>query len=203
MASGGESSAVRSGSTPGGAVTAVTRDRNGRAVLGTAIPRQTPDVSLISFPLYGPWGNWYPWYGSGFGWNLGYVTYNPWRYGATRWYYGRYGFWYDPYIYDPYYDPYYYGGGGYGGRDRGYDEPKRMTGSIRLKVNPNTARVFIDGALVGTVDEFDGLGEHLELDGGNHTLELKAPDYETYTGVIDVAVGKTLTERVTLKKLKK
>jgi hypothetical protein len=158
----------------------------------------------VSFPLYGPWGRWYPWYGSGFGWNLGFVTYNPWRYGSTRWIYGRYGLWYDPYIYDPFYDPYYYGhyGSGYGSR-RDDDAPERMTGSIRLKVNPSTAQVYIDGALAGTVDDFNGLTDHLELDGGRHAIELRAEGYETYRGEIDVKAGKTLTERISLKKLDK
>ena len=151
------------------------------------MPRRAPDTTLVSFPLYGPWGRWYPWYGSGFGWNLGFVTYNPWHYGAARWYWGRYGFWYDPFIYDPFfYDPYSYGygGGGYssggGGRDD-YDEPKSMVGSIRLKVNPSSAQVYVDGALVGTADDFDGFSDHLELDGGKHTIEIRAEGHETYT----------------------
>jgi PEGA domain-containing protein len=184
----------------------VSRTRDGRATVGTAVPRQR-NTSLISFPLYGPWGGWYPWYGSGFGWNLGFVTYNPWYYGATRWYWGRYGLWYDPYIYDPYwFDPYYQGyggGGGYSSHRENYDEPKRMTGTIRLKAKPSAANVYVDGALVGTVNDFDGLSDHLELDGGKHTLELRADGYQSYRGEIDVEVGKTLTERVSLKKIKK
>jgi PEGA domain-containing protein len=168
-------------------------------VLGTAVPRPPLDTNLIAFPLYGPWGRWVPWYGNGFGWNLGFVTYNPWYYGATRWTWGRYGFWYDPYIYDPY--PYYGASAGYssggGGRSR---EPKSMIGSIRLRVSPGTAQVYVDGALVGTVDEFDGFSDHLELDAGRHAIELRAEGYETYLGTIDVEAGKTLTKRVSLKK---
>lgn len=169
---------------------------------GAAIARGNADVTLISFPLFGPWGRWYPWYGSGFGWNLGFLTYNPWRYGGTRWIWGRHGLWYDPYGYDPYmYNPYYSGYGyGYGSGGSRSEAPKRMTGSVRLRVKPNDAKVYVDGALVGTVDEFDGLRHHLELDGGRHVLEIRADGYETYRAEIDVAVGKTLTERVTLKK---
>jgi hypothetical protein len=77
-----------------------------------------------------------------------------------------------------------------------------MTGSIRFRVSPKSASVYIDGALVGKVEEFDGLSDHLELDGGMHQLELRAEGYETYRGQIDVAVGRTLTERVSLKKIK-
>ena len=53
--------------------------------------------------------------------------------------------------------------------------------TIRLKANVKEAKVYVDGALYGTVDEFDGLGDHLELDGGRHTLELRADGYETYS----------------------
>ena len=207
VARSGDSENVRPGTPGGTAITSGGRTGPGRTVTGVAVPRRQPDLSFVAFPLYGPWGNWYPWYGSGFGWNLGFVTYNPWYYGATRWYWGRYGLWYDPYIYDPYwFDPYYQGyggGGGYSSHRENYDEPKRMTGTIRLKAKPSAANVYVDGALVGTVNDFDGLSDHLELDGGKHTLELRADGYQSYRGEIDVEVGKTLTERVSLKKIKK
>jgi len=181
---------------PGFAVAAGERDRAGRPVTGSAVARPyNPD--LISFPLYGPWGRWYPWYTSGFGWNMGFATYNPWSYGATRWMYGRYGLWYDPWTYyptyDPYYDPYYR-------TDREDERPAKTTGEIRVKANVRTARIYIDDALVGIVDEFDGLKNHLELDGGRHTLELRAEGYESVMKEINVEVGKTLTERLTLKR---
>lgn len=180
------------------------RERGDRPAIGSAIAR--PDTQLISFPLFGPWGRWYPWYSNGFGWNLGFVTYNPWRYGATRWVWGRYGMWYDPYAYYPYWgDPYSHGAsyGSYGSSgSRRTEEPKRLVGTIRLKVDPEDAKVYIDGALVGTADEFDGLRHHLELDGGRHELELRAEGYETYKGDLNVEAGKTRTERVKLKKIK-
>lgn len=173
------------------------RGRSGGA--GTAGVRPATDVSYISFPFFGPWGRWYPWFGSGFGWYPGFVSYDPWRYGATRWGWGRYGLWYDPYSY--YYDPYYYGGGpGYYSSGTRETKVKDTTGGIRLKVSPGEARVYIDGVLQGTVDEFDGLAGHLTLEGGRHTLELRADGYETVTREITVEAGRTLTERVTLKK---
>jgi hypothetical protein len=184
------------------------RQRNGRPISGVAQPRGEND--LISFPFYGPWGSLYPYVGSGFGYGLGYVTYDPWRYGATGWVWGRNGLWYDPFSYNPYgfgggyggyYDPYGYGGG-YSSSMRDEEEtyePRRV-GSLRLRANPKEAKVYIDGALVGTVDEFDGLSDHLELEAGPHQLELKADGYQTYSGTINVPVGKTMTERVKMKK---
>ena len=163
---------------------------------GFAVQRE-PETR-ISFPLFGPWGRWYPW-SSGFGWNMGFYSYNPWRYGATRWMYGRYGLWYDPYSDYTYYDDWYYGGGG-GGYSESDDRERKEVGSIRLKANPSSAKVYIDGALVGIVDDFDGLRNHLEIEAGAHQLELRAEGYETFIGEITVDPGKTRTERINLKK---
>jgi PEGA domain len=159
-------------------------------------------------PLFGTWARWYPWQSAGLGWNLGFIGYNPWRYSGTRWVFGRYGLWYDPWnpygYYDPYYyDPYYgsYGypaSGRYADRDQSPAGPE--TGSIRLRVTPNTAQVYVDGTLVGVVDDFDGLRNHLELPAGTHQLELRANGYETYSAVLTVTPGKTTTERVNLQK---
>jgi len=128
------------------------------------------------------------------------VSYNPWRYGATRWGWSRYGLWYDPYAY--YYDPYYYGGGGYYSSSTRETKVKETTGGVRLKVSPGHARVYIDGVLQGIVEEFNGLSDHLTLEFGEHTLELRAEGYETLTRTIKVEAGRTLTERATLKKRK-
>ena len=166
------------------------------------------DLNYVSFPFYGPWGSWYPWYG-GFGWNLGFVAYNPWYYGATRWYWSPYGMWYDPYSYwAPFYGSGGYVTGGYssgGGSNDDYTEskpraPKKTTGSVRIKANPGTASVFVDGALVGKVEEFSGLNDKLELEGGLHTLELRAEGYVTQAHEINVKVDTTQTVRLNLKK---
>ena len=173
---------------------------------GTASPRLNSG-EWVSFPLYGPWGRWYPWYGSMFGWNLN-VMYDPWCYGGTSWMWGRYGVWYDPYSY--YYNPIatsryscgYMYGPLVGGSGAGAPRVKASMGSLRLKVNPDTAKVYVDNALVGTVDEFSGLSGHLELEGGRHVLEFRAEGYEPFVKEIVVAYGKTQTERISLKKKK-
>jgi hypothetical protein len=170
-----------------------------RGVVGTAVPRPPVDYRYVyvSHPFYGPWGYWYPWYGSGFGWYSGYIGYNPYWYAATYWGFGRYGFWYDPFSYGYGPDLGYSGGGG-----SGESRSERATGSIRLKVNPGSAKVYIDGALHGTADDFNGFSDHLELPSGRQTIELRAEGYETKRVDIDVSAGRTLTERITLKKLK-
>jgi len=161
--------------------------------------------------VFSPFGQWSPWYGTGFGYNLGFVTYNPWYYGNTRWIYGRYGLWYDPfafYPYDPFYYPGYYGGsgyyGGYSGSTSSYEKessaPKSAVGALRIKSNQSDAKVYVDGVLMGSVDDFDGLSHHLELEAGGHQLELRADGFQTVTKDINVESGKTTTERLTLKK---
>jgi hypothetical protein len=172
------------------------RDRGEQPVAGFAVPRPYGDV--VSFPLFGPWGFWYPWFGGGLGWNAGYVNYNPWSYGAACWGFGRYGFWYDPWLYswDPYYSSGYYSGA------PASTKPAPTTGDLRIKANLAEAKVYVDGALAGIVDDFDGLSDHLELDRGRHVVELRAEGYETVSKEVNVTAGKTQTLRLSLKKQK-
>ena len=124
------------------------------------------------YPYYG-WG--YPYYGYGFGVGFSFGGGGYWGPGATYIEAGE-------------------GGGGGGGE--GYER----TGSIRLKVSPSTAQVYIDGALAGTAAEFGGLSGHLTIGAGDHQLELRSAGYETYRGSLTVVADKTMTTRVTLKK---
>jgi hypothetical protein len=72
-------------------------------------------------------------------------------------------------------------------------------GSLRIKASPATAKVYVDGMLMGTVDEFDGLRHHLQLEPGLHRLELRADGYETLAKDVTVTTN-TTTLRLTLKK---
>ena len=58
-----------------------------------------------------------------------------------------------------------YGGypGYYGGSYSGYTSSYRDTGGLRLKVKPRDAQVLVDGYFVGTVDDFDGVFQRLDL----------------------------------------
>jgi PEGA domain len=192
-------------------VNPTARDRNGRPAVGTAVARPEVPTGSGGYTVYSPFGIWSPWYGTGFGYNLGFTTYNPWYYGSTRWIYGRYGLWYDPwafYPYDPFYYPGYYGGTGYYGGS-GYSTssyekesapPKSVVGAVRIKANESNAKVYVDGVLMGSVSDFDGLSHHLELEAGGHQLELRADGFQTVTKDINIESGKTTTERLTLKK---
>ena len=67
-----------------------------------------------------------------------------------------------------------YGGGGYGSR---VSQVSHGVGSLRLKVKPGHAQVFVDGYLVGPVDSFDGVFQRLNIEAGSHRIELRADGY--------------------------
>lgn len=204
VSGGGDSSSSTSGSGVNNATInndPRSRNRGERVAAGLAVPRDSASV-----PVVGGFGQWYPWYSSGLNWNYGYYDYNPYAYGYTRWTWGRYGMWYDPYNpYGFYDDPMAYGApSGYSSNSSysssiGSQAPE-LTGSLRLRVNPSHAKVYIDGTLVGTVNDFNGLGSHLAATAGTHQIEFRADGYETLTITVKVAADKTLTERATLKK---
>jgi hypothetical protein len=206
--SGGGGGSSSAGNTVSGSGGPTGRDRNGRPIVGAAGSRAT--VNGLPGPLFGPWGRFVPFYGTGFNYGFGFVQYDPFlnsSYGLL------WGPWYDPYFYDPF-NPFGYGYTGF--RYGGYyspgmagapmDEPAmttHVTGSIRLKVSPDTAKVYVDGVLAGVVSEFDGLlSHHLTLEAGSHQLELRAEGFQTYQETVAVDAGKTLTERISLKKAK-
>src|SRR5690606_5893180 len=161
------SSPVRvSGSSGAGASSAAVRSRDNQAIRGTAVPRGSVAPAPrppIDYDYY----RWYSWYPST-SWGYGYFGYSPWRYGYGPWCWHRYG-WYDPFWYGPWsfgYGATYWPSGGVN-YDDDYDVAyEDTTGSIRLRVNPESARVYVDGALVGVADEFGGLSNHLELPAG-------------------------------------
>jgi hypothetical protein len=82
------------------------------------------------------------------------------------------GHYYRPFFYDPWYpsywypSPYYYGGYYY-----------RDSASLRLQVTPRQAEVFVDGYYAGVVDDFDGSFQRLNLEPGEHEIQLFLPGY--------------------------
>jgi hypothetical protein len=170
------------------------RSSAGHTVIGQATPN--PSVGHGYYPGYpghpgyccGYYGGYYPYYP---------YYYYPYAFGLGFGWYGAYG------AYWPYG---YYDGSGYadaGGSSEGSHAPSHATGAIRLKVNVDTASVYVDGALVGKAGDFDGLTSgHLVLESGSHVLEIKAAGYETFNKTLTVEIGKTMTERVGLNKKK-
>jgi hypothetical protein len=187
--------------------TAAMRVRTTQPTRGVAQPRTNVISPAPQYPI-NPWGRWSPWYGYGYGYSYGYapgyyghVVYDPWIYGGSSiWTWNRYA-WHDPFLYDPYgyagYPPYYWSTDIYRDDDDAQDVP---SGSLRLRVDPSHARVYVDGALAGVASEFGGLSNHLVLPAGVHEVEFRAEGYATFSAQVDVRAGRTRTERIKLEK---
>ena len=189
---GGGGSRVESGertnATPGRAregsergVPEHARPRDGQPTTGTAVPRPAGSVPPTTGGGYTivPGG----YYGGGY-----YGLY-PWMIGGIG-YYGGY--------YDPFYDPWY---GGYPSYPQttsaaGYDE-----GSLRLKIKPKNAEVYVDGYYVGIVDEFDGIFQRLHIDAGSHRVEVRANGYEPLVFDVRITPDHTTTYQGEMKRI--
>jgi hypothetical protein len=109
----------------------------------------------------------------GVGFGYGYPVYaapyfyNPYWWGFYGGFYG--GFWgYPSFAYGPY--PYY----GYPGY--AYYDP---SADLRVQVTPRTAEVYVDGYLVGTVDDFDGVFQRVHMPLGEHEITIYSPGYRS------------------------
>jgi hypothetical protein len=123
-------------------------------------------------------GGYYPGYPGYPGW--GYGGYYPGYWGAW-WPYGSYG-WYGGYWGYPW---------GWGGGTV-YHYVERESGSVRVLVDPSEARVYVDGYYAGTVDDFDGLFQRLNLSPGRHEIALKLEGYKTHRVRLYVAPDATV-----------
>ena len=98
--------------------------------------------------------------------------------------------------YDPYWNPYWYG---YYGHRYGYaawDWGARYdyyTGSLRLKVRPRFAEVYVDGYYAGQVDNYDGIFQRLRLEEGPHHIEIRHPGYVPQEFEVMILPGETIT----------
>jgi hypothetical protein len=112
------------------------------------------------------------------------------------------------YPYYPYYQPYpsypfyrsypSYPSSWYSPDDR---DPYGPITSLQLRVTPWDAEVFLDGFYAGTVDDFDGSDERLQVDPGNHTVEVFRPGHRTLTQKIYLQPGQTFTLAAVLEAL--
>jgi hypothetical protein len=144
----------------------------------------------------------YGYFGSGYGYGLGYFYdpfWSPFGYGSSGCGYGGgdgygggYGYGYG--------DPYSMGGYG-GGGSGSYGREPRDTGSLRLKIKPREAQVYVDGYLVGDVDSFDGAFQKLGIESGGHKVELKADGYEPLQFDVLITPGETVTYKGEMKRI--
>ncbi len=175
------------------AVPTYARPRDGRPITGTAVDRPAGyygggggNGSIIYYPY--PSYSYYP----GYAFGLGFYDFG----------------WYDPYYYGGYYPGGYGGGGGFygggyqGGGGTGTSSYGRgPTGSLRLKIKPREAQVYVDGYFVGAIDEFDGAFQKLGIDAGNHRVEIKAPGHEPVSFDVLITPGETVTYKGELRRI--
>ena len=74
--------------------------------------------------------------------------------------------------------------------DPAHDEEPH--GFLRLRIEPRTADVYIDGSWAGTVDDFGGSGERM-LPARPHRVEIVAPGFATLTFDVRVPANETVT----------
>jgi hypothetical protein len=106
-----------------------------------------------------------------------------------------------PWMMDPWYgaDDYGYGGGGYAYSQGTQDEDQ---GSLRLKIKPRDAKVYVDNYFVGTVDSMDGVFQKLPLNGGRHHVSVKADGYQPEEFDVVITPNETATYQGDLKPIK-
>ena len=110
-------------------------------------------------------------YYSPFYWSSFYGPWGPW---------GPYGYWPPPYQ--------YYGGYGY-------------ASELRIMATPREAEVYVDGYLVGTVDDFDGWSQRLRLQPGEHDIELYLEGHRSVKQRMLLRPGETYKIRAALERL--
>jgi hypothetical protein len=113
---------------------------------------------------------------------------------------------YYPVYYSPFYSPWYgwYGGwyapGWYGWHPYGwygqyyprYGYRYDTTGAARIEVKPREAEVYVDGYLVGTVDDFDGWLQRLHMPYGEYEIAVYLPGHRTLREKVLFRPGATL-----------
>lgn len=176
--------AQRGGSRSGGG----GRSGGGQAV-GRAVPRGTTGGhrgTYVSGPrYYRPVYVTSPYWGIGWGWG-GYGYWGPgwWGpgYASSLWWPG-WGWWGGPALYAP---PYAAWG---------------VTSDARLLVKPRNTEVYVDGALAGVVDQYDGVFQSLRLAPGTHRISLYLDGHKRFDTNVYVAPASTLKVRHTMEPL--
>ena len=111
----------------------------------------------------------------------------------NHYYYGSpYYYGYDPYYYGAYaYAPFYFSGS-YGYAPYYYNGRYSDSGSLRVIVDPEKTRVYVDNYYAGVADDFDGIFQRLSVPPGRHEITLKLDGYRTHTFRVYVSPGETL-----------
>jgi hypothetical protein len=175
---GGGGSRSGGGGSQGSAGRAVPRTGPARPG-GGGYYRPSYGRSYYYAPRYG-YGGYYGYYGYPYG-------YYPYGFGLSLGFgypYGYGGYGYPGYAYG--YPGYGYVGGGYAGSSYG---------GVRITDAPRDAGVYADGYYVGTVDDFDGTFQRLNLEAGSHHIEIVPQGQQPIAFDVNIRPGQTITYR--------
>ncbi len=190
--------------------------RGGGAVVGHAVPRPYYPSRGFVAPPHGiaPYRLYYPYRPYGYPYRSFYYPYRSvfsigFYAGFPGYYYYGYPFGYGGfgfgiglgygYPYGYAYPSYGYGYPGYYPGGYVLVAPGHPYGSVRIEGAPRDAQVFADGYYVGTVDDFDGIFQHLNLEAGPHRIEIRAPGAQPIAFDVNVRAGETITYRANIR----
>ncbi len=69
----------------------------------------------------------------------------------------------------------------------------RGLGGVRIVDAPKDAQVFADGYYAGTVSDFDGVFQHLDLPEGPHHVEIREQGQTPIQFEVNIVPGETIT----------
>jgi hypothetical protein len=72
---------------------------------------------------------------------------------------------------------------------------------VDTDVEPEHARVVLNGELIGTADDFDGYPDYLYLEPGHYTVELRLQGYKSETVEIDASPGRYVPIKLKLERI--
>ena len=73
-------------------------------------------------------------------------------------------------------------------------------GGVSFDITPDTAEVYVDGSLTGTVREFTPSSRPLDLPPGHHRIEIRASGYRTLTFDENIVAGEVLPFQGTMER---
>ena len=76
--------------------------------------------------------------------------------------------------------------------------PPRVTSQIKLYVTPERAAVFVDGAFVGNVSEFSGVGHGMLVSAGKHRVKISLPGYQDFETEVSLLAKQKITIKTEL-----
>src|SRR5438128_2119435 len=74
--------------------------------------------------------------------------------------------------------------------------------ALRIEVTPSDAEVFLDGYLVGIVDDFDGFFQRLRVRPGAHEIDIVRDGFHSVHQKLFLEPDRTFRVRYTMNKLK-